>query len=62
MQGIQYQASENNLFAFSYRKSIELYKYDIVNPFITYKSQYSYSQATLTSSRAYSTILNCPHS
>lgn len=41
---IQYQASESNLFAFSYRKSIERYKYDIVNPFIVYKSQYNYYQ------------------
>lgn len=41
---VQYQASEANLFAFSYRKSIERYKYDIVNPFIVYKSQYNYYQ------------------
>lgn len=41
---IQYGAAEKHLFAFSYRKSIERYKYDIVNPFIIYRSQYSYFQ------------------
>lgn len=41
---IQYKASEANLFAFSYRKSIDRYKYDVVNPFIVYKSQYNYYQ------------------
>lgn len=41
---IQYAVSGTSLLAFSYRKSIERYKYDIVNPFIIYKSQYSYSQ------------------
>ncbi|MBO9564282.1 MAG: TonB-dependent receptor family protein [Niastella sp.] len=42
--GIQYHASEAHQFAFSYRKSIERYKYDVVNPFTIYRSQYSYSQ------------------
>lgn len=41
---LQYEASGKDLFAFSYRKSIERYKYDIVNPFIIYKSQNSYYQ------------------
>ncbi|NII25102.1 TonB-dependent receptor [Pseudoflavitalea sp. X16] len=41
---IQYNAAKDHLFAFSYRQSIERYKYDIVNPFIVYKSQYSYYQ------------------
>lgn len=41
---IQYEASQAHVFAFSYRESIERYKYDFVNPFIRYISQYSYSQ------------------
>ncbi|WP_276480085.1 outer membrane beta-barrel family protein [Paraflavitalea pollutisoli] len=41
---LQYQASEAHVFGLSYRKSIERYKYDVVNPFIVYKSQYSYYQ------------------
>ena len=41
---IQYLKNLNNIFSFSYRKSIDRFGFDIVNPFIKYQSQYSYYQ------------------
>lgn len=41
---MQYQANEANVFGMSYRKSIERYKYDVVNPFTVYRSQYNLYQ------------------
>jgi hypothetical protein len=39
-----YNSSKDQQFGFSYRKSIERFQFDVVNPFIVYKSQYSYYQ------------------
>ncbi len=39
---VQYLKNLNNIFSFSYRKSIDRFGFDIVNPFIKYQSQYSF--------------------
>lgn len=36
--------SADNQFSFAYRKSIQRFQFDVVNPFIIYRSQYSYYQ------------------
>lgn len=41
---IQYLKNINNVFNLSYRKSIDRFGFDIVNPFIKYQSQYAYYQ------------------
>lgn len=41
---IAYNANENNAFGVSYRKSIQRFGFDVVNPFILYKNQYAYYQ------------------
>jgi len=41
---VQYSKSAMQQFGLSYRRSIQRFGYDIVNPFIVYQSQYSYSQ------------------
>jgi hypothetical protein len=41
---VQFARSENEQYSFSYRRSIERYDFDDVNPFIRYISQYSYYQ------------------
>lgn len=41
---VQYLKNLNNIFTLSYRKSIERFGFDVVNPFIKYQSQYSYYQ------------------
>lgn len=41
---VMYNQSDKNQFGFSYRKSIDRYSFDVVNPFVTYVSQYLYSQ------------------
>lgn len=41
---LQYNLSAKHQFGISYRKSIERFGFDIVNPFTIYKSQYSYYQ------------------
>ncbi len=41
---VTYDPSENHSFSFSYRKSIQRFQFDVVNPFIAYQSQYSYYQ------------------
>ena len=41
---ISYNANENNVFGISYRKSIQRFGLDVVNPFILYKNQYAYYQ------------------
>jgi hypothetical protein len=39
---ISYTADEKNELSVSYRKSIQRFKFDVVNPFIVFRSQYSY--------------------
>ncbi|RZS72524.1 outer membrane beta-barrel protein [Pseudobacter ginsenosidimutans] len=39
---IAYTADEKNELSLSYRKSIQRFKFDVVNPFIVFRSQYSY--------------------
>ncbi|WP_164735503.1 outer membrane beta-barrel family protein [Pseudoflavitalea rhizosphaerae] len=39
---IAYTADEKNELSLSYRKSIRRFKFDVVNPFIVFRSQYSY--------------------
>lgn len=39
---IGYAANEKNELSISYRKSIQRFKFDVVNPFIVFRSQYSY--------------------
>ena len=39
---IVYTADEKNELSLSYRKSIQRFKFDVVNPFIVFRSQYSY--------------------
>lgn len=41
---LMYNQSEKHQYGFSYRKSIDRYSFDVVNPFITYVSQYQYNQ------------------
>ncbi|QHL89139.1 TonB-dependent receptor [Nibribacter ruber] len=40
----QYKLSEKQEIGVSYRKKIDRFRFDIVNPFVTYISQYSYAQ------------------
>ncbi len=40
---IQYNPSKTQQFGFNYRKSIQRFGFDYVNPFIVYHSQYAYS-------------------
>jgi hypothetical protein len=42
--GLTYEASQNHQWGLSYRKNIERYGFDFVNPFIVYQNQYTYSQ------------------
>ncbi len=42
--GVQYAQSQNSQFGITYRKSIQRFGFDVVNPFIVYQSQYSYYQ------------------
>jgi hypothetical protein len=39
-----YALNDNNEFSISYRKSIQRFKFDVVNPFIVFRSQYNYYQ------------------
>lgn len=41
---IQYLKNINNVFNLSYRKSIQRFGFDIINPFVRYQSEYSYYQ------------------
>ena len=41
---VMYNQSQQHQYGFSYRKSIDRYSFDVVNPFITYVSQYQYNQ------------------
>ena len=41
---IGYNANESNTFGISYRKSIQRFGFDVVNPFILYQNQYAYYQ------------------
>ncbi len=41
---VQYSHSPTVQYGFSYRKSIQRFGFDVVNPFIIYQSQYSYYQ------------------
>ncbi len=41
---IEYAKNINNVFDLSYRKSIQRFGFNLVNPFIVYQSQYSYYQ------------------
>ena len=41
---VQYNASKTQQFGFNYRKSIQRFGFDYINPFIVYHSQYAYSQ------------------
>ncbi|NML19316.1 TonB-dependent receptor [Pseudoflavitalea sp. G-6-1-2] len=41
---IDYTANDKNTFSFNYRRSITRFKFDVVNPFIVFRSQYSYYQ------------------
>lgn len=41
---IGYAMNDNNEFSISYRKSIQRFKFDVVNPFIVFRSQYNYYQ------------------
>jgi Outer membrane protein beta-barrel family len=42
--GVEFTKNKNNVIGFAYRKSIERFGFDYVNPFIVYQSQYAYSQ------------------
>lgn len=39
---IAYSPNDNNELSISYRKSIQRFKFDVVNPFVVFRSQYSY--------------------
>jgi hypothetical protein len=41
---VMYNQSAKQQFGFSYRKSIQRFNFDVVNPFILYKSRYSWYQ------------------
>ncbi len=41
---VSYNQSATQQFGISYRKSIQRFGFDIVNPFVIYQSQYSYAQ------------------
>ena len=41
---VGYTKNENNVFGLSYRKSINRFGFDVVNPFIIYENKYAYSQ------------------
>jgi iron complex outermembrane recepter protein len=42
--GVEFAKNKMNVLGFSYRKSIQRFGFDYVNPFIVYQSQYAYSQ------------------
>ena len=42
--GLEYTKNKNHVFGLGYRKSIERFGFDYVNPFIVYQNQYAYSQ------------------
>jgi hypothetical protein len=42
--GLEYTKNKNYVFGLGYRKSIERFGFDYVNPFIVYQNQYAYSQ------------------
>jgi iron complex outermembrane recepter protein len=42
--GFEYSKNTNNVFGIGYRKSIQRFGFDYVNPFVVYQSQYAYSQ------------------
>ena len=39
---VQYQASAGNQWSFAYKRSIERFEFDVVNPFVRYLSPYAY--------------------
>ena len=41
---VDYTVNDWNTFSFNYRRSITRFKFDVVNPFIVFRSQYSYYQ------------------
>lgn len=41
---VSYNASEKQQFSMAYRRKIERFGFDIVNPFVVYQSQYAYYQ------------------
>ena len=41
---VGYTKNDNNVFGLSYRKSINRFGFDVVNPFIIYENRYAYSQ------------------
>ncbi|RAJ11065.1 carboxypeptidase-like protein [Chitinophaga skermanii] len=41
---VNYNKDMAHIYSFSYRRSIQRFGYDIVNPFINYKNAYTYSQ------------------
>jgi len=42
--GVTYAKSDKVQYSFNYRKSIQRFGFDVVNPFVVYQSQYSYYQ------------------
>jgi hypothetical protein len=42
--GVEFTQNKNSVIGLGYRKSIERFGFDYVNPFIVYQSQYAYSQ------------------
>ncbi len=42
--GLMYMKNTNNIFSLNYKSSITRFGYDVVNPFIVYQNQYTYSQ------------------
>jgi hypothetical protein len=42
--GVEYTKNKNHVFGLGYRKSIERFGFDYVNPFVVYQNQYAYSQ------------------
>ncbi len=42
--GVEFTKNKNNVIGFAYRKSIERFGFDYVNPFVVYQNQYAYSQ------------------
>lgn len=51
---VSYNYSEKQQFSFSYRRKIERFGFDIVNPFIIYQNQYAYSQGNPNIKPSYS--------
>ena len=41
---VSYTKSASHMFKLGYRKSIQRFGYEVVNPFVVYQSQYSYTQ------------------